>query len=80
MATRKDSSQIPPPREEDSSAPGGPGEERITPTGVPMATLAKMLGVDEQVIRGHIDEGLPANADGTISLVVYAAWLISQQQ
>ena len=31
--------------------------------------------LDESQIRADIDSGAPANADGTINLVHYAAWL-----
>ena len=34
--------------------------------------------LDEAQIRSDIDSGAPANADGTINLVHYAAWLARQ--
>ena len=32
-------------------------------------------GLTEKMIRADIDAGAPANADGTINLVHYTAWL-----
>jgi len=84
MATNKDSDKISLRPVDGSSAPGyaeaqptSPGA--VSPSSVPVDMLTKMLGVEETVIRGHVEEGLPTNADGTISLVIYAAWLISKQ-
>ena len=34
--------------------------------------------LDEAQIRADIESGAPANADGTINLVHYAAWLARQ--
>ena len=34
--------------------------------------------LDEAQIRSDIDSGAPANTDGTINLVHYAAWLTRQ--
>jgi hypothetical protein len=36
---------------------------------------ARLLGVGQEVIEQDVADGLPTNADGTISLVSYAAWL-----
>ena len=40
--------------------------------------LSKASGqsVSATTIQRHIDAGAPANADGTISLIAYAAWLV----
>jgi hypothetical protein len=40
-----------------------------------MSVAAKVLGLPEATLRKHVDEGLPLNADGTLNLVTYAAWL-----
>ena len=47
----------------------------LNPTAMPVADLARMLGLPEKTLRDHIDEGAPANLDGTMNLVNYAAWL-----
>jgi len=47
----------------------------LNPAAIPVAELARMLGVPEVQLRRHVDEGAPTNADGTINLVQYAAWL-----
>ena len=42
--------------------------------------LAKASGtsITVEAIQRHLDAGAPANADGTISLVAYAAWLVRE--
>lgn len=42
---------------------------------VPVAELARLLGCEEVAIRADLDAGAPANPDGTINLLHYAAWL-----
>jgi len=34
--------------------------------------------VTVQMVRDDIDDGAPANSDGTINLVNYAAWLVRE--
>ena len=34
--------------------------------------------VTEAMIRADVDAGAPTNADGTLNLVHYAAWLVRQ--
>lgn len=56
----------------------------IDPTKISPADLAKLLTkaggvtVTEARIRQDIDAGAPANADGTLHVVHYAAWLVAQ--
>jgi len=38
------------------------------------SATAKLLGVDPDVIKGHIKQGLPL-VQGRIDLILYAAWL-----
>ncbi|MCG3178326.1 MAG: hypothetical protein BIFFINMI_00653 [Phycisphaerae bacterium] len=52
-------------------AAGGP----LNPAALAVAQAARMLGVTEQTIRDHVAAGAPTAADGTINLVLYAAWL-----
>lgn len=34
--------------------------------------------VSEEKLRGDIESGAPANPDGTVNLVHYAAWLVKE--
>lgn len=34
--------------------------------------------VSEESVRSDIEAGAPVNADGTINLITYAAWLIKE--
>jgi len=50
---------------------------RLTPADVAMV-LAKAGGkVTEEQVRQDLAAGAPANDDGTIHLIHYAAWLVS---
>ena len=42
--------------------------------------LSKAIGqrVSEEMIRADMEAGAPANADGTLSLALYAAWLLKE--
>ena len=41
---------------------------------------AKMLGLPADIVRKHIEQGMPTAADGTINLVHYGAWLCNRLQ
>jgi hypothetical protein len=47
----------------------------INPAALTVADVARILGVSAEVIEEDIRQGAPANADGTVNLVNYAAWL-----
>ena len=53
-------------------------------TAMPVADLAKLLSrlsgkqVTEEMLRADIAAGAPANGDGTVNLVHYAAWLVKE--
>lgn len=55
-----------------------------SPAAMDLSDLAKILtaagarhaGVEQ--VRADIDAGAPTNADGTVNLVHYAAWLVRQ--
>ncbi len=55
---------------------------RLNPSALPIADAARLLSaavgqqVAAEMIRADIDGGAPTNADGTINLVHYAAWLV----
>ena len=58
--------------------------ESMDPGALPIAVAARMLSraggrlVTEESIRQDIDAGAPANPDGTINLVHFAAWNVKQ--
>jgi hypothetical protein len=51
-----------------------------------VATVARLLSmvggerVTEEMIRADLAAGAPANTDGTINLVHYAAWLVKEME
>ena len=47
----------------------------LNPTALPVAQVARLLGVAEQKVRDHVVDGAPISADGTMNLVHYTAWL-----
>lgn len=56
-------------------------DHNLKVTALSLANAAKLLqvagaaGADEGALRAHLARGAPANPDGTINLVHYAAWL-----
>ena len=47
----------------------------------PAARVLTRLGgkaVTDEMLRADIDAGAPTNADGTVNLVHYAAWLVKE--
>jgi hypothetical protein len=57
---------------------------RLNPAALPVADAARVLTrmggkpVTEAMLRDDIDAGAPTNADGSINLVHYAAWLVKE--
>ena len=49
--------------------------QAFDPSALSMPVAVKVLGLPEATLRKHADEGLPLNADGSVNLVTYAAWL-----
>jgi len=53
-------------------------------TALSVADAAKVLSrsggrpVTEAMLQADIDAGAPANADGTVNLIHYAAWLVKE--
>lgn len=47
----------------------------IDPARLSPADAARLLGVSVRTVRADLKAGLPANPDGTVSLISYAAWL-----
>ena len=62
----------------------GQGMSRLNPAAMPVAGAARVLTrlggkpVTEAMLRADIDAGAPTNANGTINLVHYAAWLVKE--
>ena len=52
--------------------------KHIDPSAVHPEVLAKMLGLQVQIIQKHISEGAPVAPDGTMNIITYAAWLNSR--
>jgi len=65
-------------------ASGSDSPPRLNPVAMSVADAARLLtgagGVrlTEGQIQADIDAGSPTNADGTISLVFYAVWLVRE--
>lgn len=60
------------------------GLSRLNPAALPVADAARVLSrlggkpVTEALLRADIDAGAPTNADGSMNLVHYAAWLVKE--
>ena len=58
--------------------------DRLTPTALSLKHAAQLLtkvGGDEitmAMLQSDIDDGAPVNADSTLNLVHYAAWLVKE--
>ncbi len=56
----------------------------LNPTALPLADAARLLSavggerVDVEMIEADVVVGAPTNADGSMNLVHYAAWLIKE--
>jgi len=57
---------------------------RLNPSAMPVADAARLLSraggqpVTAEMLEADIEAGAPTNADGTINLVHYAAWLVKE--
>ncbi|MCL4196218.1 MAG: hypothetical protein KJZ69_01885 [Phycisphaerales bacterium] len=76
---------MPTPREEQPVRPDSRQAERaagLNPAALSVTDTARTLTrvggrpITEAMIERDIDDGAPTNADGTINLVHYAAWLV----
>lgn len=60
------------------------GKKPLNPTALSPADIVKMLTAigsrraTVDVLREDIDRGAPQNADGTLNLIHYAAWLVRE--
>jgi len=47
----------------------------INPSALTVEQLARALGVSAEVVRRHVQDGVPTDGGGRINLMQYAAWL-----
>lgn len=79
MANSRDSAKVSPPPAQGPAAPGGVGA--LSPAAMTLEQAARVLAAvgaryaTVENIRHDIEAGAPANADGTVNLVHYAAWV-----
>jgi len=65
-------------------ASGGQGMSRLNPAALPVADAARVLTrlggkpVSDAMLHADIGAGAPTNADGSLNLVHYAAWLVKE--
>jgi hypothetical protein len=56
----------------------------LNPTALSLADAARLLAkaggvsITEVMLRSDVAAGAPTNADGTLNLVSYAAWLVKE--
>ena len=60
------------------------GRQSLNPTSLAVADAARLLTkaggqpVNPEMIQADLAAGAPSNADGTVNLVHYAAWLVRE--
>ena len=65
-------------------APSDGGPQRLNPAAMSPTDAARVLTrvggspVTEDMLRADIAAGAPTNADGSVNLVHYAAWLVKE--
>jgi hypothetical protein len=61
-------------------------DDSINPNALPIDAAARLLTkaggrlVKDSMLRADVDAGAPTNADGTLNLVHYAAWIIKESK
>lgn len=61
-----------------------PSRKPMNPTALTLADAARLLArvgspsITEAMLRDDVAAGAPTNADGTVNLVHYAAWLVKE--
>ncbi len=64
--------------------PSVPGQHPLNPQALSLADMARLLSaagprpVAVDALQADLDAGAPTNADGTMNLVHYVAWLIKE--
>ncbi len=60
------------------------GEAKLNPTALPLVDAARLLtavggqAVTVEMLQADVAAGAPTNADGTLNLVSFAAWLVKE--
>ena len=54
---------------------GEDAKSGLNPAALRLENAVRMLGISADMLRADLAAGAPTNADGTINLVHYAAWL-----
>lgn len=49
--------------------------QALNPASIEVEALERLLGFKPGQIQRHVEDGAPTNADGTMNLIHYAAWL-----
>lgn len=63
---------------------GDESRKQINPAALSLPDAARLLAkvggplITERMLRDDVTTGAPTNADGTINLVHYAAWLVKE--
>lgn len=63
----------------------GGHENKLNPTALSLAAAARLLSavggqaVTVEMLEADVAAGAPTNADGTLNLVHYAAWLLREE-
>jgi hypothetical protein len=66
--------------------PDSPATLTLDPQALALSDAARVLSaacggtIDIQMLEEDLASGAPANADGTLNLVHYAAWLLREMQ
>jgi hypothetical protein len=55
-------------------------QAKLDPASLTPADAARLLHVEREWIEADVAAGAPTNADGTINLVHYAAWLNAEMR
>ena len=54
---------------------GEDAKSGLNPAALRLEDAVRMLGISADMLRADLAAGAPTNADGTVNLVHYAAWL-----
>jgi len=82
MSGNRDFGMIPPHPPQGPGVPGGAGA--LSPSAMTLQQAARVLAAvgaryaTVENLRRDIEAGAPVNADGTVNLVHYAAWLVRE--
>ena len=63
-----------------------PDNPKVNPLALPAGDAMRMLRrsgcpqMSDETLRRLIDDGLPLNADGTLNIIEYTAWMLKEAQ